>query len=142
MIAAATSNVPAASFEKIDVKDFNPPTGVQYDAVTVYFSLIASVSQAQIADTFRRVYSWLKDGGIFVFATVPIDGENMEIQWMGRDIVATSLSREKVLREVKGCGFEVVKEESSKFLPKAVEAGICKEDEIWEEEHLFVFARK
>ena len=61
---------------------------------------------------------------------------------MGRPIVASSLSPDEALESVKAAGFEVLKAEKSKFLPKAAEAGICKKEEVWEEDHLFVYARK
>ncbi|KAK4941924.1 hypothetical protein LTR10_018254 [Elasticomyces elasticus] len=142
MIAVATRNVPEASFEKIDIKDFKPADGKQYDAITVYFSMIASVTQDQIRDTIAKIYAWLKEGGVFVFATVPISGEKMDIAWMGRPIVASSLSSEEVLEAMRAARFEVLKAENSKYLPRAVEAGICKEEDVWEEEHLFVYATK
>ncbi|KAI1608113.1 methyltransferase type 12 [Exophiala viscosa] len=98
MIAAATRNVPEASFEKIDIKDFEPANGRH--------------------------------------------GENMDIAWMGRPIVASSLSSEEVLEVMKAAKFEVLKVENSKYLPRAAQAGICREEDVWEEEHLFVYARK
>ena len=62
MIAAATRNVPEASFEKVDIKDFKiPADGKNYDAITVYFSLIASVTQDQIRSYIAKIHTWLKD---------------------------------------------------------------------------------
>ncbi|KAI1620005.1 hypothetical protein EDD37DRAFT_654113 [Exophiala viscosa] len=116
--------------------------GKQYDAITVYFSMIASVTQEQIRESIAKIYSWLKPDGLFIFATVPISGENMDIAWMGRPIVASSLSSEEVLEVMKAAKFEVLKVENSKYLPRAAQAGICKEEDVWEEEHLFVYARK
>ncbi|RMZ85884.1 hypothetical protein DV737_g376, partial [Chaetothyriales sp. CBS 132003] len=142
MIAAAKQNVPNATFERVDIKDFTPPSGQKYDAITVYFSLIASVTQEEIRNYIAKFYTWLKDGGIFIFATVPIAGDNLEITWMGRPIIASSLSVDEVLESVKAAKFEVLKTESSTFLPKAAEAGICDQEEVWEEPHLFVYAKK
>jgi cyclopropane fatty-acyl-phospholipid synthase-like methyltransferase len=141
MIAAATRNVPAASFVKVDVRDFEP-AGARYDAITVYFSLIASVSREDIRTCIGRVYDWLTPGGFFVFATVPIAGEGLEIAWMGRPIVASGLSEAEVLDRMRDVGFEILSVEMSQYRPKAVEAGICKEEDVWEENHLFVYARK
>lgn len=142
MIDAATQNVPNATFTKADVKTFTPNTDGGYDAITVYFSLIASVTQDEIRGIFAKIHSWLKPGGLFVFATVPINGDSLDIDWMGRPITVSSLDQDQVLQSFKGIGFEVVKVETSKFMPKAVEAGICEEKDVWEEDHLFVFARK
>jgi 2-polyprenyl-3-methyl-5-hydroxy-6-metoxy-1,4-benzoquinol methylase len=143
MIAAAKQNVPEASFEKVDFKSFSPsPEGKQYDAITVYFSMIASVSQQEIKDNIAKCFTWVKPGGHFVFATVPISGENLEINWMGRAIIASSLGPEEVVEAIKAPGFEVVEQHLSTFFPKAVEAGICEKEEIWEEPHIFVYAKK
>lgn len=142
MLTAAKTNVPNATFEKVDIKDFSPPNGVAYDAITVYFSLIVDISKADIKVYIARIYSWLKKGGLFIFATVPISGESMDITWLGRHIVASSLSVEEAVDCVKSVGFEVLKTENSKYMPKAVEAKICEEKDCWEEEHVFVHARK
>src|SRR5262249_39831994 len=124
------------------IKDLKPPDGAKYDAITVYFSLIASVTQEQIRNYIAKIYTWLKEGGLFVFATVPISGESLEITWMGRPIVASSLSPDEVLESMKAANFEVLKAESSKYLPRAAQAGICQKEDVWEEDHLFVYARK
>ena len=140
MITAARANVPSGRFEKLDVKDYVPEQ--ELDAVTVYFSMIASITQEEIKSYIAKIYSWLKKGGLFVFATVPISGEGMEIMWMGRPIVASSLGPEEVVESIEKVGFEVLKKEMSKFTPKAAEAGICEKGDVWEEDHIFVYARK
>ena len=61
---------------------------------------------------------------------------------MGRPSVVSSLSPEEVTEAIKKAGFEMIKSESSKYLPKAAEAGICDWEDVWEEDHLFVYARK
>ncbi|KAK5662447.1 hypothetical protein OQA88_8358 [Cercophora sp. LCS_1] len=141
MIEAARSRAPKARFEKRDTRDFNPGEDV-YDVVTIYFSLIAGVSQDEIRGTIKKVYGMLKQGGLFVFATVPLDAENVDIQWMGNPVTVSSLAHEDIVATITGAGFEVVKEDLSAFTPKGVEAGICKEEDVWEETHLFVCAKK
>lgn len=143
MIDAARERVPFpnAKFEKLDFREFNPPAA-SYDAVTAYFSLIAGVTQAEIRDTLKRVYGFVKPGGYLVWATVPIAAENLELRWMGNLTIVSSLSPEDAVQAVKDAGFEVVEESTSTYLPKAVEAGICAEGDVWEEPHLFVYARK
>jgi cyclopropane fatty-acyl-phospholipid synthase-like methyltransferase len=142
MIAACKQNVPTATFQKIDIKDFEPAAGQKYDAITVYFTFLASMTQNQIRGHIARVYKWLKEGGLFVFATVPISANNVELEWMGRRIVTSSLSRDEVLEAVKAAGFQVVKVVDDKLTPNAVEAGICKEEHVQEEDHIFVYAKK
>jgi ubiquinone/menaquinone biosynthesis C-methylase UbiE len=71
MIAAARERVPAAKFEQTDIRNFSPPDS-SFDAATVYFSMIASVTQEEIREFIARIYGFIKPGGLFVFATVPI----------------------------------------------------------------------
>lgn len=141
MIKAAREQVPQATFEQLDCRDFQSPAN-RFDAITVYFSMIAGFSQDEIRQSIQRIHSWLKPGGSFVFATVPVAVNNVELKWMGRSAVVSSLSPEELVAWIKQVGFEIVHEQESKFLPKAVEAGICGPDDVWEEPHLFVYAKK
>ncbi|KAK3985282.1 S-adenosyl-L-methionine-dependent methyltransferase [Cladorrhinum sp. PSN332] len=142
MISCAQSNVPSATFECIDIRDFRPYE--QYDVVTIFFGLIASISQQEIKDTLTRIVKeMLKPGGVFVWVGLPADLDEVDIKWMGRPVVVSGLSREESLRVVREAGLEIVKEETSKYLPeRAVEAGICEREDLWEEDHLVVWAKK
>lgn len=117
-----------------------------YHAVTAYFSLLAGIeTQREIKQVIRKVYHWLREGGLFVFGTAPMDVEGEVIEWMGKPVMVSSLSRSQVLEAVREVGFEVEWEMTRKFAPKAMEAGILKPEEAakaWEEEHLFVYAVK
>ena len=142
MIEAARERVPMAKFEKCDVREFNPPAG-SYDVVTVFFSLIAGVTQADIRATIARIYGFIKPGGLFVFATVPLDAENADIMWMGQPVRVSSISTDDVLLTIKKAGFEVASQEESKFKPeKAVDVGLCGPEDVWEEDHIFVYAKR
>ncbi|KAK3386058.1 methyltransferase type 12 [Podospora didyma] len=144
MLTAARERVPLATFEKVDIRDFvPPPDGVQgYDVVTAFFSLIAGVSQEDIRHIIKKMYGYLKPGGIFVWSTVPLPAENLSIAWMGRPVVVSSLAPEASVAAVREAGFEVEKEELSTFRHRGDEVGICKSEDVWEEQHLFVYARK
>lgn len=117
-----------------------------YHAVTAYFSLLAGFeTQKEIREVIKKACWWLREGGLFVLGTVPIDVEGEVIEWMGKPVTVSSLSRDKVLEAVREVGFEVEWEATRKFKPKAVEAGILKPEDAekaWEEEHLFVYAVK
>jgi ubiquinone/menaquinone biosynthesis C-methylase UbiE len=141
MLQAARSNVKNARFEQIDYRNFSAEEE-SFDAITVYFSFIAGVTQDDIRDAFKKIYGWLKPGGIFVFATVPVAGNNLEIKWMGRPVVVSSLTAEESVAAIKIAGFEVLDEKQSVFTPKAADAGICKDEDVWEEPHVFVYAKK
>jgi len=143
MITAARERVSSATFKKIDLKDFVAEPG-SFDAITVYFSMIASVSHFDIQHAIASIYGWLRHGGLFIFATVTVPEacENVTIKWMGKDVVVSGIEADMAVDWVKQAGFEVVRTEASNFLPKAVEAGICRDDEVWEEDHIFVYAKK
>jgi len=143
MIETAAKNVPNATFEKVDLKDFiGTANSDSFDAVTAYFSMLAGVTQDDIRRSIEGVARLLKPGGLFVFATVPIDANEHPMKWMGRPVVVSSLGVDEVSSLCSKAGFEIVQQETSKFLPKAVEAGLCTKEEVWEEPHLFVYAKK
>jgi ubiquinone/menaquinone biosynthesis C-methylase UbiE len=141
MVKTAREQVPNATFEQTDVREFKGEDS-SFDAITVYFSMIAGVTQDEIRAAIQQIYTWLKPGGVFVFATVPVTGNNLEIKWMGKPVVVSSLDPEDYVEWIGKVGFEIVERRDSKFLPKAVDAGICGPDEVWEEPHLFVYAKK
>lgn len=141
MIAAARERVPNARFEQMDVRNFSPPPQ-SLDAASVYFSLIADVTQEEIKDFVSKIYEALKPGGLFVFATLPLDVKSLQVKWMGRQVTVSSLAPKAAVEMIRGVGFEVAYDAVTKFTPKAAEAGICQQDEVWEEPHLFVYARR
>lgn len=141
MVAAARERVPNASFEQMDISDFNPPQS-SYDAASVYFSLIASVTQDDIRRHLAKIYGLLRPGGFFVFATVPEDAESVHIRWMGQFVTVSSFCPGEALLAIEASGFEIVHNKLTRFTPKGEEAGICQKSEVWEEPHLFVYARK
>lgn len=141
MVDAARERVPNAKFEKLDFRDFNPAPD-SLDAMTIFFSLIAGVTQDEIRGFMKKAFRFVKPGGYLVWGTVPLAADNLPLAWMGKNIVVSSLSPEDAVDTVSGAGFTVISEHRSVFLPKAYEAGICKQDEIWEEPHIFIYARK
>ena len=141
MIQAAREGVPDAAFEQKDIRSFDPP-GDSYDVATGYFSMIASVTQEDIKGFISKIFRFLKPGGLFVFATVPISADSMQLRWMGRPVVVSSLSPEEAVDTIKMAGFRVEHDAVTKFTPKGAEAGLCDPDDVWEEPHLFVYASK
>ncbi|KAK3348580.1 S-adenosyl-L-methionine-dependent methyltransferase [Lasiosphaeria hispida] len=141
MVHAARARVPLARFEKVDIRDFRPGAGT-YDVATAYFSLIAGVTQDEIRGVLAQVFGILKPGGLFVWSTVPLDAEKADISWMGKPVTVSSLAPEAAVEAVKAAGFVVEHEAVTKFTPKGAEAGICKPEDVWEETHLFVYAKK
>ena len=143
MIEVAKSKVPGARYGVADSRKWEPSEGeASFDAVVSFFAFIAAVSQEDIRTFFKRAYTWLRPGGVFVFGTVPVEGDNIAIRWLGRDIVVSSLNHEDSVDAIEAAGFLIEKHFTEKYTPKAAEVGICKPEEVWEEEQLFVYARK
>ncbi len=134
--AGSESEVRAARYPALQ------PSPGSLDAATVFFSLIADVTQSEIRSFIAKIHGLLKPGGLFVFATVPLPAESLQINWMGRPVVVSSLAPEDAVASIKDAGFQVEHEALSKFTPRGAEAGICSQDDVWEETHLFVCARK
>lgn len=141
MIELAKKQVPRATFVVADSRTWEPSQGESFDGVVSYFSWIAGMKQNDIRTFFRRAYGWLKPGGYFIFGTVTVPGEEMTIQWMGREAVVSSLDAKDTRAAIKDAGFVVEKDETEMYQPKGVEAGLD-EGEAWEEPHYFVYARK
>ena len=141
MLEVARKQVPLATFQRIDFRDFSAEPAI-YDAITSYFAFLDAMSQAQIRDMIHSIYKWLKPGGLFVFGTVPADMEHMPAQWLGVDVILTSMSESQYAECFSEAGFTIVHQKASVFVPKAVEAGLCKPEETGEEHHLFMYAKK
>ncbi|MFE1415594.1 class I SAM-dependent methyltransferase [Streptomyces sp. NPDC058746] len=132
MVELARTQVPAARFELADVRTLPHAPG-SWDAITAFFPLL-QMPRADLGATLTRIADWLASGGLFVFATVPFDAEDEEIQWMGQTIRATSYPAEVYPRLLREAGLEVVHEELSVFHPDFPGMG--------PEEHLFLYAVK
>ena len=143
VIEIAKSKVPNAKYEVADSRMWEPPNGeASFDGLVSYFAFIAGVGQADIRAFFHRAYNWLRPGGLFVFGTVPVVGENVAIKWLGKDVVVSGLSADHTIASIRDAGFRIEKSETEAYRPKAAEAGICKPEEVWEEEQFFVYAKK
>jgi ubiquinone/menaquinone biosynthesis C-methylase UbiE len=139
MLSAARQSVPSATFELIDVRNFEPEAA-SFDAVTSYFALLVSISQNEIRETIKKVFDWLKPGGIFVLGTIPVDMEFEVDKWLGRRMLATSMSEEQYIAAFKQVGFDIEFSEVEVFIPKTVETGLDEEDKG--EPQLYIYARK
>ncbi|KAK4951867.1 hypothetical protein LTR10_009787 [Elasticomyces elasticus] len=143
MIEAARRQVPKARFEVADARFWEPlRADLPLDCVYSSFALLAGVDQSDIGNFFQRASSWLRLGGLFVFGTLPLECEHEEVTWLGRKVVVSSLSAEGTERAIEAAGFVIEMHETESYTPKGVEAGICQAEDVWEERHLFVYARK
>lgn len=132
MVELARAQVPSARFELADVRTLPDAPG-RWDAVTAFFPLL-QMPRVDLDATLARIAHWLAPGGLLLFATVPFDAEDEEIQWMGQTIRCTSYPAETYLRLLREAGLDIVHEQTSVFHPDFPGMGA--------EEHLFVYARK
>lgn len=143
MVDAGRRNAPNAKFEKIDMLSFlKREPDETYDAATMYLSGMAGLTQDEYRSTFASVSRIVKKGGLFVLVTLPIDADCQPLTWMGRQWTTSSLAAEDALASVKKAGFEILKDETVTFLPRGAEAALCAKEEVKEETHLYVYARK
>lgn len=143
MIAAAREQVPGVTFIEADARTWEPAGGDGHlDAVVAYFSFIGGVTQDDIAALFTRAFRWLRPGGVFHFGTVPAPGDRVEVKWMGRMITCSGFDVQGTLQHIREAGFEIVKHEEEKFMPRGEAAGLCRQEEVWEEDHVVVYAKK
>ncbi|KAL7792887.1 S-adenosyl-L-methionine-dependent methyltransferase [Trichoderma afarasin] len=141
MLSIARQSVPAATFQLIDARKFEAEEA-SYDAVTSYFALLQDISHDEIRETIQKIFNWLKPGGFFILGTVPVDLEFTSAKWLGKRALLTSMSEENYVTALKQVGFVIEFSEVENYTPKAVEAGICDEDDVVEEAQLFIYARK
>lgn len=60
----------------------------------------------------------------------------------GDSVTASSLTTEDLMATIEEAGLGIEKHELEGFMPNGVEAGLCKEEDLWEEQHVFVYAHK
>jgi len=147
MVKLAQERVPQAIFEEADARNYEPTVEEKgnLDAITAYSSFIAGVSYTDIINLPKRVYTWLKPGGIFVSGWVippGVKGENLIHNWMGNDVVVSILPKEDLVEAITAANFEILELIEAIYTPNAVESGFCKDEEVSEEPQLFIYARK
>ena len=142
MLSHVRLNAPLATFIEADILSYQPssspssPSSQEHpDAIVAYFSTIGHVTQNDIRRFFKKVHSLLTPSGIFIYASVPLEGNEILIQWMDRIFPSSSFTAENTLLEIEAAGFEILKHEVVKFRPNRGE-------ESREETQIFVYARK
>jgi SAM-dependent methyltransferase len=123
-------NLTSVKFEKVEINRFEPARGYKYDEITIYVSFPAGNSQDDIRRNSATVHKWWKDGGFFIFATVPINADNLKIAWPGYDIKTNNLIEDEVLDTVKNAHLEVMNLVRARVIPKVAEASMCDEADV------------
>ncbi|MEU5978377.1 class I SAM-dependent methyltransferase [Streptomyces sp. NPDC047315] len=105
MVDLATRQVPGGSFARADVRTLDLADG-SYDAVCVYFSLLQMSRDEQVR-LIHRIARALVPGGRLAIATVPLDVEDVAVDFMGQPVRVTSFDAEAFTAVVTGAGFTV-----------------------------------
>nr|WP_308288251.1 class I SAM-dependent methyltransferase [Streptomyces corallincola] len=132
MVDLAARQVPGARFLSADIRDL-PLTEASFDAVCVYFSLL-QMTRAEQASVVARLTRALRPGGLAVLATVPLDVESVDAEFMGRPVRVTSFGAEDFRELAAGAGLRVLSEEYAVFRPEHPDAV--------PEPHLFLHCRR
>ncbi len=121
MVEIARSQVPAARFELGDMRELSFADGT-WDAITAFFSML-QLPRAERETMIGRFASWLKPGGLLVFATVPADVDGVDIVFMGHPARAYSFATGPLKERLRAAGLEIVQEDEAEFVPDHPDAG-------------------
>ncbi|WP_327371490.1 class I SAM-dependent methyltransferase [Streptomyces sp. NBC_01217] len=132
MVDLAARQVPGASFQCADIRELPLEEG-SFDAACVYFSLL-QMSRDDQSRLLRKLGRLLVPGGHLVVATVPLDVEDVGVDFMGQKVRATSFGADAFTELVAGAGFTVLWQQDDVFTP-AYEAAVA-------EPQLFLHCRR
>ncbi|WP_031082230.1 class I SAM-dependent methyltransferase [Streptomyces sp. NRRL WC-3549] len=115
MVELASRRVPGASFRCADIRALPLEPGA-LDAVCVYFALL-QMSRGEQTRLVHRLAGALRPGGRLVLATVPLDVEEVDAEFMGQRVRVTSFGPEALVALVAGAGLTVEWERHTVFTP-------------------------
>ncbi|GAA5168145.1 MULTISPECIES: class I SAM-dependent methyltransferase [Amycolatopsis] len=132
MVELATRNVPDARFELADVRTWTSPPA-SWDAVCAYFPFL-QMPRADTEAVLARVAEWLVPGGYLSLITVPMDAEDVPVEFLGHQVRLTSFAAPDLEARVAAAGLTVLSTHSEVFAPDQPGAS--------PEEHLLLTARR
>jgi cyclopropane fatty-acyl-phospholipid synthase-like methyltransferase len=119
MVKLASTYVPDATFQQLDLADLRPggPRDLgRFDAVAAFFSLLM-LPREEIPLALLTIRHLLVPGGLFVLSMVEADVDDFSIPFLGNTIRVSGYLREDLHRVIEGAGFEIVKETSYTYAP-------------------------
>lgn len=113
MVELARRQVPDASFECADIRHVTLEDS-SFDAACAYFSLL-QMSRDDQSELVRRLGRVVTRGGLLMMATVPLDVEGFDVEFMGQDVQVTSFAAAAFTELVIEAGFSLLWEENTLF---------------------------
>ncbi|GHF33597.1 SAM-dependent methyltransferase [Amycolatopsis bartoniae] len=132
MVELASANVPGAQFVLTDVRTWSSPPE-SWDAVCAYFPFL-QLPRADTEAVLAKIARWLVPGGHLSLVTVPMDAEDVPVEFLGHPVRITSFTAEALRARVTAAGLEVLGTHSEVFAPGKPGAR--------PEEHLLLTARR
>lgn len=115
MVEIARAQVPAARFELADLRTLSYPSG-SWDAVIAFFPLL-QMTRPEIDSALAGFADWVAPGGYLLVATVPVDIENVDTEFMGQPVTVSSYPPEIFVERLTDAGLSVLRNRVVEFLP-------------------------
>jgi ubiquinone/menaquinone biosynthesis C-methylase UbiE len=105
-LEAARRNVPAATFIQGDFATLAFPD-TSFDGITSFYA-ISHVPRSEHATVFRRVFRWLRPGGLFLAALGTEDSLDWIGDWLGEPMFFSSFDATENRRLLAAAGFDLL----------------------------------
>lgn len=116
MLAVARERLPDAELHHLDIRDFHAEPG-SFDAALAFFCLLM-IPPADIAEMLTRIAGWLRPGGYFQLAMVPVPADYETWEFMGQQVHVTGYPADELAGMLESRGLRVVFSELSEFQPR------------------------
>jgi cyclopropane fatty-acyl-phospholipid synthase-like methyltransferase len=105
-IELARKNVPSGTFIRADlsVVQFNEST---FNAIVAFYTF-EQVPRSTHAQIFRKIATWLKPGGYFLFSVEDADYDDAKGNWLGVPIFLSVYKPEYMKKLITEAGFEIL----------------------------------
>jgi cyclopropane fatty-acyl-phospholipid synthase-like methyltransferase len=112
-IARATSNVPAATFIRGDVREVDLPVGA-FDAIVALY-LIDNIARDDYPTLFRRLGELLRPNGRLLLSAEPGEDPWQQYTWLGVPMFINTVPTEELVQLLEEAGLSIL---STEFEPQ------------------------